>query len=203
MSLSVSGAERDVYLAGLNEALTQGAQRLGGRRRPYTMACREEAVLLVLAEITNFIDHKAPLKHKKGSTRPIETLEDLTAFALTRLETVFESRCRMARRNLADAAAAHPEDIASASMASPPPAEHPIFDTHLLNALFAALHGDPIALHVALIVEAAHNVPDTPDINICDNAEIAPLIGCTTQDVINARKRIATIKNRLLSRDRD
>lgn len=199
MAFKLAGNELARYLAGLEAHLLRRARAMRGMTGDPMGWTAHDIAQQVAMEVAAFLVADVPLPTGKNRMEvTVASDQELTKWAERRLRTVLD-RLRQARwraNNVADYYAS--EDLAEGLMAAPSADEHPIYDSRFLQQFFDCVRHDHIAHQVALLVSASQGLPWSRDIDVCDNSLIAKALGIEPEDVINARRRIDTVKNRLL-----
>lgn len=204
MPFKFSEDERAAFEKDLRAILVAASLWLGGPAETSKGRCREDAIQQVMLEIHEFLCGRARLRPFTRHNRPVETSDDLKAYARWRLKTVHASNARAAQRE-AQCAVNRPVDVLAAA-AQPEPIEHDIYDQRFLEDALSHLAKDDIAYRYATLMINCHVLAGTEDLDPCDNQAIARILNCEPSDVRNARNRIQTVKNRLLAartEDRD
>lgn len=200
MTFRLSEPELDSYMRRLRENLLRVARRLAPPSQSHLGHSAEDAVQSVLCQICDFLTCGTALKPFERYNAPILTLDDLSKYARRRLRTEFGSSKKAGQRDQKDLTSIA-QDLAARSPSAPPPQEHDIYDKRFFDDLTRALEKDELAYKIATLMIHCQTVPDTEDLNICDNRAIAKKLGgeVTELDVRLARNRIHTIKNRLIA----
>lgn len=189
------------YLTVLEGRLMAKVKTFRGSNAYYNGVSSDDVAHQVTMEVAAFLiaDADLPRGRRRCDRVKIRSLDELTEWACEkRLKAVHDSVRKAAWREgrYIDIRC---DEVAEAAMAARDPEEHSCFDRAFLNRLFERLRGDTLAYQVALLVTAAQRLPWSRDLDVCNNKLIAEALGCDEADVINARRRIETVKNRLLA----
>jgi hypothetical protein len=200
MTFRLSEADLEHYLVRLRQKLSRIAARLAPRSFAYLGRSAEDEVQDVIAAVSGFLQHGAPLEQFTEHNIPIECLDDVTKYASRRLRANYD-KSRQAGLRDAYRTTHRSDEIVSALFSAPPPNEHEIYDATFFDDLMRILEKDDLAYRIATLIIHCHILPDTQDLNICNNKAIAKALGgdVTELKVRLARERIHTVKNRLIS----
>lgn len=199
MAFKLAGKDLSRYLAGLETHLVRKARAMRGMTGDPQGWTAQDIAQQVAMEVTAFLVADVPLPTGRNRREvTVASVQELSQWAERRLRTVLD-RVRKARRRANDFADYYASEVLAEGLMSAPSAdEHPIYDSRFLQQFFDSVRHDHTAHQVALLVSASQGLPWSRDIDVCDNSLIAEALGFKPEDVINARRRIDTIKNRLL-----
>jgi len=198
MPFNANDDQIEQSLTTLHRDLTAMSRQLGRAGYSHTLRCREEAVQQVMTEVTDHVRTGAPLPLFEEHNVPVEAIADLARYARRRLRTVFNTLMKQAQRD-GGWEREWPVDAIRISTVEAPATEHPVYTRRFLKRFLDEVQRDLLAYRLAILIINSHTLPGTLDLDPCNNTIIARILECKPGDVRNARYRIETIKNRILS----